>query len=279
MLADSISEGRIGRAFSVHTFAGFVGGAIAPAILLGLTVYGGLEAAFTVAGLFGLVTAFALLLMPKPPIGEHRARLDRSGAKPRRAIGSVLTPSILAMTGFFTLLALANSAINSFSVVALIAAHGTSFAGANAALTAYLATSAVGVLLGGWLADRTSRHGNVTAVGFGLAAIIMLAVAVLVLPLSSLILAMGVAGLSYGMVQPSRDMLVRRAAPPGMAGSAFGIVSTGFNIGGIIGPPMFGWLMDHGSPRGVLAAAVAFMAITALVGMAEERRGRRAAAA
>ena len=58
---------------------------------------------------------------------------------------------------------------------------------------------------------------------------------------------MGLAGVIFGMIQPSRDMLVRRAAPPGTAGRVFGIVSTGFNIGGIIGPLLFGWLMDHGS--------------------------------
>ena len=56
------------------------------------------------------------------------------------------------------------------------------------------------------------------------------------------------------MIQPSRDMLVRRAAPPGTAGRVFGIVTTGFNIGGIIGPLLFGWLMDHGSPRWVFGA-------------------------
>src|SRR5262245_54339178 len=50
MLADSISEGRVGRAFSVHTFAGFLGGAIAPAIILGLTAYGGLSTALMFTG-------------------------------------------------------------------------------------------------------------------------------------------------------------------------------------------------------------------------------------
>ena len=68
-------------------------------------------------------------------------------------------------------------------------------------------------------------------------------------------------------------MLVRRAAPPGAAGRVFGIVSTGFNIGGIIGPLLFGWMMDHGSPRSVLMGAVVFMALTALYGLFEERRG------
>ena len=182
------------------------------------------------------------------------------------------------MTGFFTLLALSNSAIYSFSVVALIATHGVSFAAANAALTGYLAGSAIGVLLGGWLADRTSHHGNVAAIGFGLAGAIMLLVATLTLPGAALILAMGLAGIIFGMIQPSRDMLVRRAAPPGSAGRVFGIVSTGFNIGGIVGPMLFGWLMDQGSPRWVFGAAVIFMGLTALFGLFEERRDRRRAA-
>ena len=86
---------------------------------------------------------------------------------------------------------------------------------------------------------------------------------------------MGLAGVIFGMIQPSRDMLVRRAAPPGAAGRVFGIVSTGFNIGGIIGPLLFGWMMDHGSPRGCSGRAVIFMALTALYGLLEERRGAR----
>ena len=58
---------------------------------------------------------------------------------------------------------------------------------------------------------------------------------------------------------PSRDMLVRRSAPPGTEGRVFGIVSTGFNIGGAVGPVLYGWLLDHGQPRGLfIASAGAF---------------------
>ncbi|HEX5959488.1 MAG TPA: MFS transporter, partial [Hyphomicrobiaceae bacterium] len=59
---------------------------------------------------------------------------------------------------------------------------------------------------------------------------------------------------------------------PGAAGRVFGIVSTGFNIGGIIGPLLFGWLMDNGAPRWIFGMAVIFMAATALLGVIEERR-------
>jgi MFS family permease len=86
---------------------------------------------------------------------------------------------------------------------------------------------------------------------------------------------MGLTGFLYGIIQPSRDMLVRKAAPPGAAGRVFGIVSTGFNVGGIIGPLLFGWLMDQGSPRAIFGMAVVFMAATAVLAIIEERRKRQ----
>jgi MFS family permease len=67
-------------------------------------------------------------------------------------------------------------------------------------------------------------------------------------------------------------MLVRKAAPPGSAGRVFGIVSTGFNIGGIVGPLLFGWLMDNGAPRAIFGVAVAFMIATAVFAVVEGRR-------
>jgi MFS family permease len=186
---------------------------------------------------------------------------------------------VLGLTLFFTLLALSHSAMYSFSIVALLDGHGVALAVATAALTAYLAGAAGGVLAGGVLADRTRRHGDVAAAGFALSAVIALAIAVLTLPALLLVAAMGLAGFLFGIIQPSRDMLVRRAAPPGSAGRVFGIVSTGFNIGGIAGPLLFGWLMDSGAPRWIFGAAVVFMVATALLAALEDRAPRRRPAA
>jgi MFS family permease len=74
---------------------------------------------------------------------------------------------------------------------------------------------------------------------------------------------------------PSRDMMVRAASPPGQAGATFGIVSTGFNIGGMAGPLLFGWLLDTGQPRLIFFAAAAFMLLTAAMALAQEWRLRR----
>jgi MFS family permease len=272
ILSESMQEGRMGRAFSIHTFAGFLGGAAAPPVLLSVAAYAGLSASLLVAGLIGLAAAAALLIMPRPPHRNAGKTFKSTAGGTRRAIVSVLNPAILALTVFFTLLSLSLSAMQSFSVVALMASQGMSLATANVALTAYLIGASSGVLAGGYLADRTSRHGDVAAVGFGLSALLALALAALPLPALVIVAAMGLAGLLTGMIMPSRDMLVRRAAPPGAAGSAFGIVSTGFNIGGIIGPMLFGWIMDHQLPQWVFGAAVIFMSVTCAFGFIADRR-------
>ena len=93
-----------------------------------------------------------------------------------------------------------------------------------------------------------------------------------------LVMVMGLAGFLSGMIMPSRDMLVRAAAPVGAIGRAFGIVTIGFSIGGTIGPMLFGWIMDHGMPRWIFGASVVFMLLTVAAALIGDRRsaGRRA---
>ena len=148
------------------------------------------------------------------------------------------------LTAFFTLLGLSNAGISNFGVVALMSGYATSFSTANLALTAYLGAAAAGVLAGGFLADRTQRHGQVAAVCFAINTALVLLIAMVTLPPVLLTAAMTVAGFLGGVIAPSRDMLVRAAAPPGAAGRAFGIVSTGFNFSGIASPSAV--RLDHG---------------------------------
>jgi MFS family permease len=82
---------------------------------------------------------------------------------------------------------------------------------------------------------------------------------------------MAVAGFLGGVIAPSRDILVRNAAPAGAAGRAFGIVSTGFNLGGIVSPLLFGWIMDQNRPHWVFGASVVFMALTVLLALVTDR--------
>jgi MFS family permease len=150
--------------------------------------------------------------------------------------------------------------------------YGQLFSTANIALTGYLAASAVGVLAGGYLADRTHRHGQVAAVCFAINAVIVVALALTTPHAVVLIVTLAVAGFFGGVIAPSRDMMVRNAAPAGAAGRAFGIVSTGFNMSGIISPLLFGFIMDQSMPRWVFGLAGMFMILTVLLTLMTDRK-------
>jgi MFS family permease len=266
-----MDEARMGRAFSIHTFAGFLGGAVAPAIVAALvTVIGGVGA-LIVTGAVGPLVALLLIAGGVPDASAADRRVN--GVHPPKQ--NIVTPALIVLTIFFMLLSLSNAGIGNFGVVALMSGYGASFSSANIALTAFLGFSAVGVLAGGFLADRTRRHGQVAAACFAINAVIVLAIAGLNLPPPLLTAAMAMAGFLGGVIAPSRDMLVRDAAPAGAAGRAFGIVSTGFNLGGIVSPLLFGWIMDQGAPHWVFGASVVFMVLTVLLALVTDRSPQR----
>lgn len=283
LLSAKIVPSRIGRAFSIHTFSGFLGNAVAPVTMLALSASFGLNVALMAAGIIAFVVAVPLAMARGIDTAVAPLQPAPSAAAPSRGNGltSIFTPTIIGLTGFFALMSLSGSGISNFSVVALTSAFGTSLSVANLALTAYLTAQALGVLAGGFIADLTRRHAEVAALGYAVNACIVLAIGTMGLEALPLILAMSAAGLLSGMIMPSRDMLVRAAAPPGAMGRTFGIVTSGFGIGGMIGPLMFGFAMDHGAPQWVFGISVILMIAVAIVALVGDRRAaasrRRAA--
>ncbi len=173
ILAAHMDDARMGRAFSIHTFAGFLGGAVAPAIVAALvTVIGGLGA-LIVAGAIGPLVALLLIAGSVPDASAADRGVD--GVHPPKQ--NIVTPALIVLTIFFMLLSLSSAGIGNFGVVALMSGYGASFSSANIALTAFLGFSAVGVLAGGFLADRTRRHGQVAAACFAVNAVIVLVIA------------------------------------------------------------------------------------------------------
>jgi MFS family permease len=267
ILSAHMNEARMGRAFSIHTFTGFLGGAMAPAIIAGLVATIGGHGALIAAGAIGPLVALLVVCIGIPDASASDRKTSNSDGQRQ----NVITPALVVLTIFFLLLSLSNAGISNFGVVALMSGYGATFSAANLALTAYLGASAIGVLAGGFLADHTERHGQVAAACFAVNAAILLVVAAVSLPQALLIGVMGLAGFLSGVIAPSRDMMVRNAAPPGAAGRAFGIVSTGFNIGGIISPLLFGWIMDQNLPHWVFGISVVFMVATVMLALATDR--------
>ena len=274
ILSAQVAPARVGRAFSIHTFSGFLGNAIAPVTMLAIAASWGLNAALLATAAVALVAAVPLVLVRGI---DNRVPVIHAGgaASEKLRLTSILTPTIIFLTGFFALLSLSGSGISNFSVVALGSAFGTPLAVASLALTVYLAMQALGVLAGGFIADMTQRHAEVAAIGYGANACIVLAIGAMGFGAVPLVAAMGCAGLLGGLIMPSRDMLVRAAAPPGAMGRTIGIVTSGFSIGGMVGPLMFGFIMDHGAPRWVFGASVIVMIIVSVVALVGDRRSAR----
>jgi MFS family permease len=273
ILGSVIKSDHLGKAFSIHTFAGFIGGAIAPILmLLGAQAFG-YRAAIVAAGAAGVIVAVPLMFAGWLDKAATAAAAVKTIAHiPMRGL---LTPAVIGLVGFFALLSLSSGALTNYSAVALVTIYGFGLSAANLAVSAFLFCSAAGVLAGGFIADKTTRHGEVAAFGFGAAALLILLVGFANLGEAATIGAMGAGGFLSGMISPSRDMLVRAASPPGAFGRVFGIVTTGFNIGGTVGPLIGGWIMDQGQPRWIFFATVGFMATTSLMAVLGEWTSRR----
>ncbi len=277
MLSHHVSAERIGQAFSLHTFAGIFGSAVAPASLLYLQSQFGWRGAFICAALIGFtVAAFLLLQREDQPaaVGEPSRPAD---SKPAPVVGwkLLLSMPILVNLVFFGLFATMNGGLSNYLVVALGVLHGTPPALANAALSTFLFVSAFGVLAGGVLVGRTTHHALVTNIGLLLMAIASTAVGLFDPGAFGLILLMTLSGFFSGFIMPSRDMIVRAVTPPGAFGRVFGFVTMGFNIAGVITPLIFGMMMDQGHPSAIfLTVGACGLAAIAMVTLGSMRRNQ-----
>ena len=262
ILADAIDAKRIGKAFSIHNFSGYLGFGVAPALVLGSAGLWGWQGALLVAA--ALAAASALLLIVAGgmlPETSRKTSAALMGGRPTAGVGLdlLLSAPVLRNLLFFLCIGMANGGIQTYSVVALGQLYGTAPETANIGLSGFLLMSAAGVLLGGVVADRTANHERVAVIGFAFTSAMAVLMGWVNMPAAVLIFVMSFGGLLNGLVQPSRDMMVRAVTPVGSFGKVFGFVSTGLNIGGMVAPLLYGWLMDRGEPRMIFAIVVVFI--------------------
>ena len=289
ILAARIEPGRLGRAFSIHTFAGSLGWAASPAVVVFLAALWSWHVALVIAGLCGVAMALVILTQGQELDAPGTAqRTAAKGTAPsttvpvpgkRGGLGLLLSAPILLLFVYMMMASVATSGLNGFTVTALVKLHGADLITANAALTALLVASAAGVLAGGVLADRFRRHDLIISAGFFVAAGFLVIIGLISLPLAAIVAAMTVVGLARGAIQPSRDMMVRKVAPEGQVGAVFGFVTTGLNVGGAVAPVFFGWLVDRGLVAWVFAFAALAMLLALAAALAANQQGARRLAA
>ncbi len=270
-----VSEARMGRAFSLHTFGGYAGFAAAPPVLVALDALWGWRAALVITGTAGLLVAAAMVAARRHLHVDPHPATRRRGAL-RADLGLFLSRPVLLAFLFITFYATSHLGFNNFTTAFLERLYGFDLASANTPLTAFLVMGALGVLAGGFIADHVRRHDLVVAGCLLLAATVALVVAEVALGVMALTLLFALAGFATGVVAPSRDMIVRAITPPGAMGKVFGFVTTGFNVAGLVGPPVYGLVLDLGLPQLVMWIAAALALATLPTVLSARAAGRPA---
>lgn len=267
----SISERRIGRAFSLHTVTGNAGSALAPVLIAYLAALWHWKLALMVVAAFGILTAVAVasqahILSDQETMGRKPEKsLKQPRSKSIKAnLRLLMTPSVLVLFAFFLITTVATSGIQTFSIFTLVELHGVSQTTASTALTAFLLAGVFGILVGGWIADIMPRHDLIASVAFLITAGALLLIGEVNLSVVFLVAIFAGIGILQGLVKPARDMMVRAAMPPGTAGTIFAFMSTGRLIGSAMTPIIVGLLIANDMTDKVFM----LLAVFSLLGLA-----------
>jgi MFS family permease len=268
-LLDAISDDTTrGKSFGVHTFAGYSGFAVAPVLVGGLGVLYGWRLAVIVAGATGVVYAlFAYLLLDD----VHLRLLDAPGERTsewtsiRDGLRLLLSRELLLLFAFFTLITMPSAGFQAFTTV-FVGTLGFGTATGNAVLTTFLTFTALGVLVGGVLADALEIH-RVIAVTIGGAAVVtwLIASGALVLGPVALFGLFAVVGALNGLALPSRDGLVTEVASARETGRSFGFVYSGASTALFVTPVLLGALIDLTAASYAVVAIGGFYACAVIV--------------
>jgi MFS transporter, FSR family, fosmidomycin resistance protein len=279
ILSQRVAAPRLGRAFSIHVIGGSAGFAASPVLVGGMAALWGWREALIGAGALALALWVwmalnrAALEVEKP----DEKRLDERAPSVASAelLRIMLRPVVIFAFAYFALSAFAGAGIQNFAISALTEGYAAHLAVATLAVSLYQVGNIGGVVLGGYLADRTTRHHHVAMAGLAVAGLLVLTVAAIPMSMAAIIAILTAAGFAKGATLPSRDLLVRRAAPAGQLGRVFGVVYSGFDVGSLIAPLVYGPLLDIDAAHLVFVA----VALPMFLGVATVRGFRSTAPA
>jgi MFS family permease len=283
LLNQRVSKARLAHGFSVHGISGNIGWAASP---LFLTYVAGrtdwrtalLCAALLPLGVLALLVWNRHALRPEPAPAAAGPQSGARGDAAGGALGFLRLQVVWMCFAFFLISAVALAGIQTFAATSLVSLYGMSLAWATAAYTAYMVASACGMLYGGFLGAGSRHHERIIIAAFACAAVLALILAAAVVPAWAAVALMALIGLVTGISGPSRDLMIRGAAPANATGRVFGVVYSGLDSGLALGPLLFGALMDANHPAGVFIGIGVFQALVILTTLGVGGKRRVAAA-
>jgi len=282
LLNRKVSSPRLGHAYSVHGITGSLGWALAPAMLVPIALAFSWRVALASAGTLAFVVLAVLWLnrdklsLPSPSTSGSTSGAHKTGAPVLEggSFGFLKIPAVWMCFAFFFFYAMALSVVQAFAPEAARQLHQVPVALVATCLTVYMVCSAGGMVLGGFLAADPTRCERIVGLGLGFAALVALVIGFADVSGLAVPVLFGLMGFAAGTGGPSRDLIVKRAAPPNSTGRVYGVVYSGLDIGQAVSPLVFGSLMDHGQYRGVFIglALVQAVLITTAFNVRKARR-------
>ncbi len=288
ILNKRVSQARLGHAFSAHGISGNLGWAVAPIVLLGVTAaLGSWRYALLVAAAWA-AAVLALMIWQRDAIDDRalsamaaeRAQ-GAANAASVHPLAFLKLPAIWLCFSFFFWSTAALSAMQGFAGPAMQVIYGLPLTVTAYVVTGYMVCGALGMVMGGFLTSKSASLERLIAIGFCAAAALLAVVGFGVLPPMVAVATASLAGFATGLAGPSRDMLIKRAAPPGATGRVYGAVYSGLDLGFALAAPFFGAILDRGMPSWVFYGAGAMLMIgvasAAMVGVQLRPRVRATA--
>ena len=277
LLNRKVSPARLGHAFSVHGITGSLGWALAPAMLVPLTLAFSWRIALACAGVLAFVVLLVLWLNRATlslELDAAKKAMANAAAATEGSFGFLKIPAVWMCFGFFFFYAAALSGIQAFAPEAARQLHNVPVNLVGVCLTIYMVCSACGMVAGGFLVSDPTRCERIIGAGFGTAALVALLIGYADIPALAVPVLFGVMGFGAGIAGPSRDLIVKRASPPNATGRVYGIVYSGLDIGQALAPLLFGSLMDHQHPAQVWLG-IALVQAVLIVNAFNVRHARR----
>lgn len=267
LINHKVSGPNLPYAYSMHGVAGYLGWAAAPAFMVTIAKFSDWQVAFLSAALLELCIWVILWLNRRSLVDDVQERHQQShassqitnpGAIPESSFAFLKLTAVWLCWIFFFLSMASTSSLQSFAPSALFGIYQVPLDIGSYCITMLALGSAGGVLFRGYLAAKLKAPERIVTSCLSITIVMSIILATGLLSAAIIPFVFFATGFGYGVVAPSRDLLVKAVTPKGVAGRVYGIIYSGIDLGAAVGPFIFGFFMDAGLPKALFLGIALF---------------------
>ena len=267
LINHKVSPPNLPYAYSMHGVTGYLGWAAAPAFMVAIAQFSDWRMAFLAAAVLEICILAVLWLNKNYLIDNVKERHEQGHASaqaanptgaPVGAFAFLRLAAVWLCWIFFFLSMASTSSLQSFAPSALFNIYEVPLNVGSYYITLLALGSASGVLFGGYLAAKLKAPERIVSSCLSVTIVMCLLLGSGFISVALIPILFFALGFGYGVIAPSRDLLVKTVTPKGVSGRVYGIVYSGIDLGAAVGPFIFGLFMDAGLPRALFLGIAIF---------------------